>query len=290
MILRAAVITSLTCLLAAPPVGAGGKSRSRAQGAHAEHGHGHQGSHDHAQGDSHHRHGHQGGKHAWGYEGAAGPQNWGSLSHDYERCSWGTQQSPIDIKTRAAGRSSWVGPVRFAYRDGALEVLNNGHTIQVASEGSSYAVLGGRRYELVQFHFHSPSEHTVDGASFEMEAHFVHRDHQGQLAVVAVLLTRGAFNPALQVVWDHMPRHANERVAEPVGFNATSLLPPSREAWHFPGSLTTPPCSEGVSWYVLKEPVEVSRAQIAAFRRVMPPNARPVQPLHGRQVVTSSWQ
>jgi carbonic anhydrase len=175
-----------------------------------------------------------------------------------------------------------AGPLSVHYRETPLQIVNNSHTIQVDYAPGSYAELGGKRYDLAQFHFHSPSEHTVAGKHFDMEAHLVHRDTEGKLAVVGVFLKKGQELAALKGVWENLPKSEAEKTVAGVTADATALLPAHRAYYSYSGSLTTPPCSEGVSWFVIAEPVEVSAEQIEAFRAIVSRNARPVQPLNGR--------
>ena len=161
-------------------------------------------------------------------------------------------------------------------------VVNNGHTIQVNVDRGSGIVLDGTRYELLQFHFHHGSEHTVGGVRLPMELHLVHRSERGALAVVGVLLEEGAANATLTPIWERFPRRANWAAALPEAFEVAALLPAPRSAWRYRGSLTTPPCTEGVSWIVMTESVTLSAAQIAAFGAIHPRNFRPVQPLNRR--------
>lgn len=238
--------------------------------------HGNHGSHD-----SHAVH--------WSYEGAGAPENWGKLQKDFSQCRLGKTQSPIDIRTadvaKSQGKAAAGAPLGLAYQSTNLKMLDNGHTIQVNVDGGSVLRIDGQTYELKQFHFHRPSEEKIDGKSFELVAHFVHRSAEGKLAVVAVLFKEGAENPTLQTLWDHIPGQQNLEVAVPgLSFNPVALLPTQRGYYNFQGSLTTPPCSEGVNWFVLTTPVEASRVQIARFGAIYPQNARPVQPQHGRKI------
>ena len=225
-----------------------------------------------------------GGPH-WGYEGAHGPDHWGSLDPGFAACGNGREQSPIDL-TGAEQRA--LSEIGFEYAPSPISILNDGHTIQVNYAPGSGIVLDGMRYGLVQFHFHHRSEHTVDGGDFPLELHLVHADADGALAVVGVFLEEGAANEALAPVWRQLPAEAGRaaRVAGTVDANA--LLPERRTTWRYPGSLTTPPCSEGVFWLVMTEPVTASREQIEAFRALIPINNRPVQPLNGRRLVTDA--
>jgi carbonic anhydrase len=211
----------------------------------------------------------------WSYSGKLSPEHWGSLSGEFSLCSSGRHQSPVDLGE--AIKPTAVA-ISFHYKETPLQIVNNGHTIQINYAPGSYAEFGGKRYELAQFHFHSPSEHTVAGEHYEMEAHLVHRDAQGALAVVGVLLKSGNENAGLKAAWKNLPRTTGERAVEGMAVDASTLLPVGREYYSYSGSLTTPPCSEGVSWYVMAEPVEVSVGQIDAFHAIVEPNARPVQP------------
>ena len=218
----------------------------------------------------------------WDYEGEYAPYRWGDMKPDYATCKVGTRQSPIDIRNPVIGE---VEPIRFHYEDVSLKVTNNGHTIQVDYAPGSFILFGGNRYELVQFHFHSPSEERINGRSFDMVAHLVHKSAQGRLAVVAVLLTVGNEQPMLQQVWNAMPG-TRDRTRErlDVTINAQQLLPADRTYYSYMGSLTTPPCTEGVQWLVMKTPVEISRDQVAHFTALYPMNARPLQAQNDRLI------
>ena len=194
----------------------------------------------------------------------------------------GSAQSPINISNTIRTQ---LRDIEFHYADTALSVVNNGHTIQVNYDEGSYMLVDGNKFNLLQFHFHWPSEHTVDGKQFLMEGHLVHQDAQGGLGVLGVLMERGDDNPALETVWEFMPPSAGA-VREPgISFNVNDLLPSDRTTYRYPGSLTTPPCSEGVSWMVLKNAVQVSAAQAKVFEDVVGYNSRYTQPLHGREVL-----
>lgn len=215
----------------------------------------------------------------WGYEGARGPVHWSSLDPAYAACGAGRKQSPIDLGAAAAGR---LPDLAFDYAPGPVTASNNGHTILAAPGPGSGIVLGGARYELVQFHFHHGSEHTVAGVRYPLELHLVHRDARGALAVVGVLFKEGGANEALEPLWSRLPAKAGQTAAVPGRMNAAALLPARRSAWRYDGSLTTPPCTEAVSWIVMTEPMTLSAAQIEAFAAIFPHNYRPVQPLNGR--------
>lgn len=219
----------------------------------------------------------------WGYGAENGPDVWGRLSPDYILCAEGRRQSPIDLADASPTRSP---SVIFDYRPSPLTVVNNGHTVQVDySEGSSIEI-EGTRYELSQFHFHSPGEHTLSGESLDMEMHLVHRNASGELAVVGMLIRSGRENAAFKPVWDNMPAVEGEpRRIDGVSVNAEDLLPREKLFYRYDGSLTTPPCSEGVKWFVLTTPVEMSAAQIESFRAIFKGNNRPVQPLNERELL-----
>ncbi len=219
----------------------------------------------------------------WGYQGHEGPEHWGELSPKYATCARGSNQSPVNLVGMVEGE---LPGLKVAYAPGGTEVLNNGHTIQVnVAPGDAFSVRG-HRFELKQFHFHSPSENTIEGRSYPMEAHFVHADADGNLAVIAVMFEEGPANAELAKAWALMPEHAGEKaqLAQPIAISA--LLPSDLDYYRFNGSLTTPPCSEGVRWYVMKRPMTLSAEQLEKFRHVMHhDNNRPVQPLNARIVV-----
>ena len=221
----------------------------------------------------------------WSYQGATGPQTWARLRPDFAACGNGQRQSPIDIRE---GFAVQLDPVEFAYQPSAFRVTDNGHTVQAnLAPGNSIGVLG-RRYELVQFHFHRPSEERIDGRAFDMAVHLVHKDAEGRLAVVAVLLERGSHQPVVQAVWNNLPLERGEEQAARVTIDPSRLLPDDRRYFTYMGSLTTPPCSEGVLWMVLKQPVQLAPEQIELFARLYPMNARPVQPSAGRMIKESN--
>jgi carbonic anhydrase len=210
----------------------------------------------------------------WSYEGVGGPENWGKLNADYVTCSNGKRQSPIDIRD---GIRVDLEPIQFAYRPSNFRVVDNGHTVQVSLAGGSISLLG-KSYQLIQFHFHRPSEERVNGKAFDMVAHLVHKSEDGKLAVVAVLLEKGRDNPLIQTVWNNLPLEKNETVAPPeLTLDLAQLLPENRNYYTYMGSLTTPPCSEGVLWLVLKQPQQMSVDQLAIFSQLYRNNARPVQ-------------
>ncbi|MEJ2455068.1 MAG: carbonic anhydrase family protein [Candidatus Thiodiazotropha sp.] len=219
----------------------------------------------------------------WGYTGHEGPDNWGELSPDYALCASGKNQSPINLTDMVEGG---LPALSIDYKPGGFEVINNGHTIQVNYAPGSSLTVDGHRFELKQFHFHAPSENRIEGRAFPMEAHFVHADSDGNLAVIAVMYENGEANPELARAWQVMPHDAggshplNNRV------DANALLPKDRDYYRFNGSLTTPPCSEGVTWIVMKTPEKATAEQIEAFSHTMHhDNNRPTQPLNARVVI-----
>lgn len=222
---------------------------------------------------------------AWAYEGPNGANEWGKLSPEFQACSTSREQTPIDLTGSIRAEP---GELAFAYRAAPIRILNNGHTIQVNCDPGSKALIGRHSYDLLQYHFHHPSEHILEGKRFALELHLVHRNEAGQLAVVGVFIQAGAENPALQAVWSVMPAQAGAEQATSVSANPDRLLPANRTYFRYHGSLTTPPCTDGVLWTMFKEPITASEAQILQFARLFPMNARPVQPLHRRFLLQSS--
>jgi carbonic anhydrase len=229
----------------------------------------------------------------WGYEGEAGPSAWGGLSPKFSACAEGKSQSPIDITGFSSGTlpslsaSFRPASLRIAHHEHLADAINNGHTIQVNyTEGDSLTV-GEASYELLQYHFHSPSEHTFEGKHFPMEMHMVHKAADGSLAVIGVFIEEGAHNAAFDPIWSNLPKDKGvENHFEGVTVNVDDLLPESRTTYRYDGSLTTPPCSEGVKWFVMTEAIQLSSDQIGAFRALIQGNNRPVQPLNGRPIET----
>jgi carbonic anhydrase len=220
----------------------------------------------------------------WEYEGKDGALRWGKLDPAYKACSAGREQSPIDI--RGAQLNKALQPIEFHYIAGSVTEGNNGHTVQVDVHPGSYIVAGGVRYDLVQFHFHHPAEEAVKGKLTDLSIHLVHKSSDGKLAVVAVRLTEdpGAPNAVLAALWPHLPKTAgaSEKVAEMV--SPGGLLPADRGYWTYMGSLTTPPCTEGVRWFVLEQEMTLSRDQLRTFAGIFKMNSRPLQETHGRRI------
>jgi carbonic anhydrase len=226
----------------------------------------------------------------WSYEGPAGAEHWGDLDPGYAACKAGKEQSPIDIRDTRKGP---LPALRFEYQSGPLDYLiNNGYTIRVnyhdAPGAGNFLIVGAKRYHLTQFHFHHPSEEYIYGKPYVMEAHLMHQASDGEVAGVTVFLEQGARNATVQQIWEHMPKSESKEEDVPrVRIDPAGLLPRQLDYYTYMGSLTAPPCTEGVKWFVLRNPVEVSAEQIEAFAKLYPHDARPVQPLDGRLVEES---
>lgn len=219
----------------------------------------------------------------WSYTGDSSPEHWGGIKQDYAACRSGKNQSPVDFSSAqaAAGNS-----VKFAYEPSAYTVENNGHTIQATPEGQPQTIsLGGKTFTFKQFHFHTPSEHTFRGNAYPMEVHFVHQSDTGELAVLGAVFTKGRENPALKPLLAKKLQ-SGEKTALSGKLDVMPLFPKDRRHFRLNGSLTTPPCSEGVNWVVFKTPVAASEAQLDAMRAMIgQENNRPVQPLNARIVI-----
>jgi carbonic anhydrase len=231
----------------------------------------------------------------WHYEGAEGPANWGKLSPTFAACGEGRSQSPIDISKPTRGTTPELrtafpaAELRIAHHEHVADGINNGHTIQINYPSADTLTLGGASYQLVQYHFHSPSEHTVDGKHFPMEMHMVHKSAGGKLAVVGVFIAEGVHNKAFDPVWANLPAQKGVETHYPaVTVDVDALLPTARTSYRYDGSLTTPPCSEGVNWIVMTTPIQLSSEQVQAFTRRIKDNNRPVQMLNGRTILTDA--
>jgi carbonic anhydrase len=221
----------------------------------------------------------------WTYEGKEGPEHWGDLDKAFATCKLGKTQSPIDIR---APKAADLPPIQFAYQQTPLHIINNGHTIQLNYAAGSFITVGDKKFQLAQFHFHHPSEERVDGKSFAMVAHLVHTAADGSLAVVAVLLDPGPANSEITRAWEHLPVHEGpEQKFDDVQINVAGLLPKDHKYYTFTGSLTTPPCSENVTWFVLSTPTQISQSQADTFGKIYANDARPTQPLNGRTILMS---
>ena len=221
----------------------------------------------------------------WSSKGADGPDRWGRLDPDYATCALGKSQSPIDIR---AAQKADLPPLRFVTVPGPLNIINNGYTavrVNYPAGNGNFMIVGSKRYELTQFHFHHPSEECIDGKPFDMGMHVMYRSDDGKIAGVAVMMRAGQTNQTVEELWAHMPETpGNEHVVPGVEVNPAGLFPTDTAHYAYEGSLSAPPCTEGVQWFVLKTPIEVSEEQIRAFARLYPHNVRPVQPLNGRIV------
>ncbi|WP_353573172.1 carbonic anhydrase family protein [Candidatus Albibeggiatoa sp. nov. BB20] len=218
----------------------------------------------------------------WAYSGATGPEHWADVNPSYHSCREGKNQSPVNLTNFVEAD---LPVLTFQYQTQAKEMLHNGHTIRInMAEGSQLGV-DGLTLSVKQFHFHSPSENQINGESFPMEAHIVHGDGKGNFAVIGVMFREGEANPTLESLWANMPTHSGEyRGLETV--DLSSLLPENRDYYRFTGSLTTPPCFEGLRWLVMKNPITASKAQIEQFQKVMGhANNRPIQPINARVVL-----
>ena len=221
----------------------------------------------------------------WTYEGKEGPEHWSELDKAFSACQQGHRQSPIDIRD---AKPADLPPIQFDYQSAPLHIVNNGHTVQINYAPGSFITVGSKRYQLTQFHFHHPSEEHINGKGFEMVAHLVHAGADGKLAVVAVLLDPGAEDSATASIWTNLPDHEGpEQKLDSISIDARGLLPQERGYYTFSGSLTTPPCTEDVTWFVLKTPKHIAKAQANSFGKLYPNDARPTQPLFGRDVLVS---
>ena len=238
-----------SCILAVP-------ARSRAQEAHPPH---------------------------WTYSGPEDPARWGVLDPAFAACSNGHHQSPIDIR---GAKKADLPVLRFDYNSVPLSIIDNGHTVMINYAAGSTLSVGDKVYKLTQFHFHHPSEEHINSRKFDMVAHLVHADAEGHLAVVAVLFEKGAANPLLETLWKNIPAEKEKAVAlSSVSVNVKGLLPADLGYYTFSGSLTTPPCTEGVTWYVLKTIATLSPQQLATFAKLYPANNRPIQPTYQREIL-----
>jgi len=224
----------------------------------------------------------------WGYSGADGPSHWGDLDPSFANCKTGKRQSPIDIK--GAKKDATLAPLQIDYQPSPLKIVDNGHTIKIDYAAGSSVTVGGKTYPLTQFHFHKPSEEEIAGKKYAMVIHLVHELPDGAV-VVALLVKSGGENPLIQTLWANLPKtEGKENEVAGVTINAADLLPADRNYYNFDGSLTIPPCGEGVNWFVMKTPIEMSAAQIAVFAKHYPMNARPIQPTNGREIKESDFK
>ena len=221
----------------------------------------------------------------WTYTGNTGADQWGTLGQEFATCRLGQRQSPIDIRNTVRAD---LPPIQFAYKPVPLSIVDNGHSIKVDTPGAGSLSLEDERYELIQFHFHKPSEEKINGKAYGMVAHLVHQSKTGKLAVVSVLMEAGKEQGLIRTLWTNLPLEQDTPVTRPeVKIDPAQLIPKIRNYYTFMGSLTTPPCTEGVLWLVMKTPMQVSKEQLAGFGTLYKSNARPVQPVNSRLIKES---
>ncbi len=222
----------------------------------------------------------------WSYYGETGPVHWSELNPEYSLCNNGHEQSPVDINKTIKSK---LDRIKFEYKPTTINLINNGHTIEQNYTNGSSVIISGKKYNLVQFHFHTPSEHLANGKHYDMELHLVHKNDKGELAVVGIFFQIGKFNKTLQKLIDNFPKTENEPVInKSITFNADEFLPSNQTYYHYFGSLTTPPCSENINWNIFKTPVQASSMQINKFKSLMGNNSRSVQKLNDRFVLESN--
>ena len=222
----------------------------------------------------------------WTYEGDKGPEHWGDLNPDFAACTNGKEQSPINIETSRVIEDKKITDLVINYKPTEFSLTNNGHTIQGnALTNDNTFIVDQKEYRLAQFHFHTPSEHQINGKNFDMELHFVNQNTNNQFAVLGLMIKEGASNPYLEKAWNIIPpEEITEAVKLTEPIDLMSLLPKDKDSFRYNGSLTTPPCSEAVKWIVLEEPIEMSKEQIDKFRNIFPDNHRPIQTLNEREI------
>lgn len=219
----------------------------------------------------------------WTYEGRGAPENWGELSEEFKVCESGVNQSPINIDNVIDGQ---LKPLNINIHTHAQKIINNGHSIQINVNDDDDFSIDGSTYQLKQFHFHSPSENEIKGKQYPLELHFVHSKDDGEIAVLAIMLEEGAVNSAIEQILKNIPKERNQEKELGSNIDLTALYPKDKSYYRFSGSLTTPPCSEGVVWLVMKESIFASKEQIQQFQKALGhSNNRPIQPLHGRLIV-----
>lgn len=220
----------------------------------------------------------------WGYEGKIGPERWAKLDGAYLTCTNGHQQSPLDIR---GAKPTNLPPLEFHYLAGPVTLINDGHTITGKVAPGSYLLVGGQRYNLVQFQFHHPSEEAVKGQLSDMEVQLLHKGSDGKMAMVSIRMKEGNPNVVLAALWPELPKKPGTSTTTADLISLGGLFPPDRGYWAYDGSLTTPPCTEGVRWFVFKQEEEVSRDQLQALAALYPRNSRPLQPPHDRKIEAS---
>ena len=225
----------------------------------------------------------------WGYEPENGPASWGKLNRDWALCADGKAQSPIDFRGARQKKSDAMklafpaANLRIIHQTHVLDAIDNGHTIQINYDSGETFTVGNETYALRQYHFHSPSEHTVKGRHYPMEMHLVHLSKDKKIAVIGVFIEEGRHNTVFDAIWSNLPQKTGQEVhIENVQVDIDDMLPKNKTTYRYSGSLTTPPCSEAVRWFVYAEPIELSRDQIKTFRSIFHGNNRPIQPLNNR--------
>lgn len=219
----------------------------------------------------------------WGYEGEGDPENWGKISQDFMTCEYGKSQSPINITN--AIKTNTSENIAFFYTKKLKDEINNGHSIQVNYPKGNYVTLDAKRYDLLQFHFHSPAENLINNKQYPFSIHFVHQSEEGKLLVIALLFEVGKENKILKPIWDVMPQKEGE-TTYPKNIALNDLFSKNPHYYRFDGSLTTPPCTEGVTWVVIKKPLEISKTQLEKFQKIMKhSNNRPIQPTNNRVII-----
>ncbi|WP_374448125.1 carbonic anhydrase [Providencia sp.] len=219
----------------------------------------------------------------WTYEGSGAPENWGKLSEEFKVCESGFNQSPINIENVIDGK---LEPLKINIHTHAQKIINNGHSIQINVNDDDDFSIDGSTYQLKQFHFHSPSENEIQSKQYPLELHLVHSKEDGSIAVLAIMLEEGDTNPAIEQILKSIPKEKNKEKELSTTIDLTPLYPEDKNYYRFSGSLTTPPCTEGVVWLVMKQPIKASKEQIEKFQKALGhPNNRPIQPLHGRVIV-----
>ena len=221
----------------------------------------------------------------WSYEGDSGPANWSKINVDWGKCGTGNRQSPIDIRD---GMKVELEQISFDYHPSSFNVVDNGHTVQVAVGSGNYITVQNRMFELQQFHFHRPSGDRINGKTYEMVVHLVHRDAEGRQAILALMLERGTPQATIQTVWNNLPLEKFDTMSPSILLDPMEMVPTRRDYYTYMGSMEQPPCSEDVLWLVMKQPVQASAAQMALFSRLYPLNARPVQATNGRIIKESN--
>lgn len=231
----------------------------------------------------------------WGYGEENGPDKWASLDQAYSECEQGHSQSPIDIKLPVTGSNhEWkieygTTFLNISHNQHVDDIIDNGHTIQVDCAAGSKLTINNKIYELKQFHFHTPSENTVDGKHHPMEMHMVHKSEDNSLAVYAVFFNTGKHNDNFNPIVSNLPNKPGEKISmDGVVLDISKLLPKDTKSYHFMGSLTTPPCTENVNWVVAVQPVELSADQINEFSKRLGKNNRPTQPLNDRVIAVDN--